>query len=572
MCAYVRIRPRRGTATQWEYANPILAEGEFAIEAPETGIGTGAVNFKQGDGQTSWVNLPYAFNGAQLNNKVDELANTVAGYDAAITNLSNSVAEMEQEVQNIRKIDIQSSEPDSNLVLGQIWINTDMVTGALTINPSTVTLEVGANTRLSLVNTLSSYDSIVWTSSDDLLVSLSNTSNTGATITGNMEANNVRITAAAKLNGATIFTASCTVTVNVSGGLVINPDSLRLVIGQVKRLTLTNSLTNYDSIQWTSGASYYANITTYSDTYADIEGLLSGSATIYARALLNGSYIATDSIIATIVGMSLNKTTANIGIGESTQFLLANTMEDGIDYDTITWTSTGPNVANITASSNNSATVIGIAAGQCYIQATATKGGELVQRVQAIVGVAGSLAIIDPVTQAEITSLSMMVDQTASIMLKNTLGTGNWDRITWTSSEDTIVRITSSSDSGAILEARNAGNASITATAYLNSAFVTSAQITVVSQGRISMDENTKTIASGSTVTLTCTNTLAPSQYSEIRWTTNASDVAYIVTRSANECQIEGRGAGTAIITVLAVDENGATVSSDTCTVTVTSA
>ena len=65
-------------------------------------------------------------------------------------------------------------------------------------------------------------------------------------------------------------------------------------------------------------------------------------------------------------------------------------------------------------------------------------------------------------------------------------------------------------------------------------------------------------------------NTLASSQYAEIRWTTNASDVAYIVTRSASECQIEGRAAGVAIITVLAVDSNGATVSSDTCTVTVT--
>ena len=561
--AYVKIRLRRGTPEQWAYANPILAEGEFVAEVPQTGVGTGPINLKQGDGQTSWVNLPYAFNGAQLNNKVDELANTVAGYDAAITNLSNSVAELEQEVQHIRKIDIQSTEPDTNLVLGQIWINTDMVTGALNINPASVTLEVGANTRLTLVNTLSSYDSIVWSSSDDLLVSLSNTSNTGATITGNMEANNVRITAAAKLNGATIFTATCTVTVNVSGGLVINPDSLRLVIGQVKRLTLTNSLTNYDSIQWTSGATYYANITTYSDTYADVEGLLSGSATIYARALLNGSYIATDSIIATIVGMSLNKTSANIGISESVQFALANTMEEGIDYDTITWVSTGPNVATISASSNTSCTVVGVSAGQCYIQATASKGGELVQRVQAIVGVAGSLRL-DP------TSMSMQVGETGGFNLINTLGEGNYDRITWTSSEDTIVRINSSTDSTAIVEARNAGNAVITATAYLNGAYVTSASATVVSQGRISMDENTKTVASGSTVTLTCTNTLAPSQYSEIRWTTNASDVAYIVTRSANECQIEGRGAGTAIITVLAVDSEGATVSSDTCTVTVT--
>ena len=158
--AYVKIRPRRGTPSQWEYANPILAEGEMAFEVPESGVGTGAINIKQGDGQTSWVNLPYAFNAANLNTKVDELINTVATYDATIANLSNSVAQMEQEVQNVRKIDIQGTEPDTNLILGEIWINTDMVTGAISVSPNTVTLEVGSSTRLTLANTLSAWDAI----------------------------------------------------------------------------------------------------------------------------------------------------------------------------------------------------------------------------------------------------------------------------------------------------------------------------------------------------------------------------------------------------------------------------
>ena len=363
--AYVKLRPRRGSATQWEYANPILAEGEMAFEVPDTGVGTGAINIKQGDGQTAWVNLPYAFNAANLNNKVDELANTVATYDATITNLSNAVASMEEQVQHIRKIDIQSTEPTTDLVLGQIWINTDMVTGSMVLSPSTVALEVGTNTRLTLTNTLSSFDSIQWSSSDELLVSISNTSNTGCTITGNLEATNVRITAKALLNGNVIYTATSTVTVSVSGGIVINPDSQRIVIGNSKRFSLVNSLTNYDSIQWTSSAPYYAEVTTYANEYADIEGILSGSATLYARALLNGSYIATAQAIVTIVGMALNKTTANIGIGESTNFALSNTMIEGTDYDTITWRSSGDNVAMISASSNTSATVVGVSAGQC---------------------------------------------------------------------------------------------------------------------------------------------------------------------------------------------------------------
>ena len=57
--AYAKIRPRRGTATQWVTANPVLAEGEMGIEVPDTGVGTGTVKFKFGDGVTAWNDLPY---------------------------------------------------------------------------------------------------------------------------------------------------------------------------------------------------------------------------------------------------------------------------------------------------------------------------------------------------------------------------------------------------------------------------------------------------------------------------------------------------------------------------------
>lgn len=58
---YAKIRPRRGTATEWSILNPILVEGEFAIEVPDSGVGTGLSKFKIGDGYTQWNDLPYGF-------------------------------------------------------------------------------------------------------------------------------------------------------------------------------------------------------------------------------------------------------------------------------------------------------------------------------------------------------------------------------------------------------------------------------------------------------------------------------------------------------------------------------
>ena len=59
--SYAKIRPRRGTKTEWELVNPVLFEGELGIECPDTGVGTGLCKFKIGDGYKKWSELPYAF-------------------------------------------------------------------------------------------------------------------------------------------------------------------------------------------------------------------------------------------------------------------------------------------------------------------------------------------------------------------------------------------------------------------------------------------------------------------------------------------------------------------------------
>jgi len=59
---FAKIRPRRSTKAEWELFNPVLKEGEWGIEVPDTGVGTGLCKFKLGDGYKQWSDLPYAFN------------------------------------------------------------------------------------------------------------------------------------------------------------------------------------------------------------------------------------------------------------------------------------------------------------------------------------------------------------------------------------------------------------------------------------------------------------------------------------------------------------------------------
>ena len=71
--AYVRIRPRRSTRDEWEYYNPVLAEGEMGIEVPDTGVGTGTIKVKIGDGVTRWKDLPYAINLENIEDSIEKI-------------------------------------------------------------------------------------------------------------------------------------------------------------------------------------------------------------------------------------------------------------------------------------------------------------------------------------------------------------------------------------------------------------------------------------------------------------------------------------------------------------------
>ena len=59
---FSKICPRRGKAADWTLYNPILAAGEMGIEYPDTGLGSGYVKIKFGDGITPWNDLAYGVN------------------------------------------------------------------------------------------------------------------------------------------------------------------------------------------------------------------------------------------------------------------------------------------------------------------------------------------------------------------------------------------------------------------------------------------------------------------------------------------------------------------------------
>lgn len=114
--SFARIRPRRGTATQWSTANTILAEGEIGIEVPDEGVGKGTVKIKFGDGVTPWNSLPY---GLDLTEIFDNLATknlkTYTSLEQIGCTVKNTITEVMAKLPSNSVLDMGVSTTESNL-------------------------------------------------------------------------------------------------------------------------------------------------------------------------------------------------------------------------------------------------------------------------------------------------------------------------------------------------------------------------------------------------------------------------------------------------------------------------
>jgi len=89
-----RMQQRRGTATQWTTANPILAAGEIGFES-------GTNKFKIGDGVNTWSALTYYASASEIANLIDgapDLLNTLNELAAAIGDDANFGSTIEMSI------------------------------------------------------------------------------------------------------------------------------------------------------------------------------------------------------------------------------------------------------------------------------------------------------------------------------------------------------------------------------------------------------------------------------------------------------------------------------------------
>jgi len=254
---------------------------------------------------------------------------------------------------------------------------------------------------------------------------------------------------------------------------------------------------------------------------------------------------------ARVTGISLNRTTATVGYGESFTLTAAITSANATDK-TVTWTSSNINIARVTGSGIEGH-ISGMSSGTAIITATTANGltASCTVTVQPAAVPAGRITL-------DRTNATVRVNEWISLRATIAPVYTTDKTVRWTSSNSHIARV----DENGYIIGIDAGTAIITATTA--NGLTANCTVTVQAAGipatSLTLDRRTASIGVNESLILAAT--VAPNNATDkaVTWVSSNSNIVKVY----NDGYIVGIAAGTATIT--ATTANGLTAS---CTITV---
>jgi len=217
----------------------------------------------------------------------------------------------------------------------------------------------------------------------------------------------------------------------------------------------------------------------------------------------------------------------------------------------IEWTTSNPEVATV----GNDGTVTAVAVGKTTITAKVTSNGKEYSATCEVE------VITEPVTNVELNATTGTLDigQTLTLTATVTPSTASNQGVTWSTSDSNVATV-----ANGVVTAVGAGSATITATANDGSGYNATCAIMVNPRlvSSITLNETTKTLNVGETLTLSATVAPDDATNKNVTWSSSDSSVATVDSNG----KVTAKGAGSATITATAVDGSGIT---GTCEITV---
>ena len=217
--------------------------------------------------------------------------------------------------------------------------------------------------------------SVVWTSSNSTLATISNSSGTQGLATA-LKQGVTNITATlGSVAGATTFTVAPPALTSLS----VSPQISSVRAGKMLQFTATGTFSDgttqtlTTAVTWSSSDPSIASISNAPGTQGLVTGLKQGITNI--SAILNGIGGSTALAVTTLTSITVSPQNSSLFVGKKLQFTATGTFSDGTTdllTTSVTWTSSDNSLATISNSPGTQGLVTGIAAG--HVQITATFG------------------------------------------------------------------------------------------------------------------------------------------------------------------------------------------------------
>jgi len=320
------------------------------------------------------------------------------------------------------------------------------------VTPAVVSLLVGAAVQLTATTAdsagnLLSGRSISWSGSDATVASVSSSGLVTSVAQGSAS-----ITATSEGQSTAVPVTVTTVPV---ASLQVSPASANMFVGQTLSLTATpkdaagNTLTGRP-VTWASSS---PSVATVSNT-GQVAGVTQGSATITATSESKTATATINVAIVPVASVQVSPATARLTPGQTAQ--LTATPKDSagsaLTGRAVTWTSSAPTVASVSASG----LVTGGAVGTATI--TAMSEGRTGSATVTVALIPVATVVVSPAPA----TLSVGGTVQLTVTLKDASGTTLTGRtVAWTSSTPTVATV---SPSGLVTDVASGGTTTITAT------------------------------------------------------------------------------------------------------------
>lgn len=447
---------------------------------------------------------------------------------------------------------VSGSAPISITQAELVSIAVTPATGAI---PSGETLAFVATGTFSDGSTQDLTSAVLWSSSDPLVLTVSNAAGTRGVAQG-VAVGSATLTATAPGTGA-FGTASVDVTSAVLVSLEIIPGSAAIARGTTQAFAAAGTFSDGSmqdltaSVTWISSDPSVATLT----TVAGSEGLATavdlGTATITAAASGGITASASLSVTApTLVSISVTPETASIANGTIQQFVATGTYTDASTQDltsVVTWASSDTNVATIGNAAGTRGLATGVAVGNATLTATlgavsGTATLEVTSAVLTSIAVSPTNAAIAAGTQKQFVATGTFSDGTTQDLTAS---------VSWSSSSPSIATVANAAGTAGKASGVGPGSASIVATQGTLSG---SATLTVTNAALVSLavTPTTASIARGTHQQFSATGTFSDGSTQDLTsaatWTSSATAIA-TVTTSGSRGDATGVAVGTSTLT-----------------------